>query len=752
MSAGGGVRYRPRPPFPPRRRQIIRFSAVRRSVLVPALLAAVAASCGVAAADELPPTAAVGVGGFVRPGAWAPLSAPGGVMAAAVVDGDGLTVARTFTRTISDAPPVVLIQAGRAESPVTVTTEGTEVVLVPGVDFTPLSPRDRLWAAVNLPREAVGGAGMNGSRDGGRENGPYGFPVRVAEFAAAADLPAVPGGLSSVRVILAEAGSGLSGEVADRLGDWVAGGGHLVLSADPAGGPLPDFVPVEAGEPEPLTAYSALEALAGRGGGSGGAARLNQLVPATVRPVDPAAVAAADGRVLARGDGGAIVCEVPVGFGRVTVCSVSLHAAPLATWGGLPEFLRELTRRGPARATADPPRGGRELAEQLSDAAEPAGGGWSPGAVGLLVLGAVLLLGPVDWFLCHRVLKRPAATWATLPVWLAAIGGAAWWAAAGGEVAGPSRVEIVDLDAATGRVRGAAWATVPAPAGGRADVRLTSAGAFGGRVEARLGFAADPSAEFGGLFRGGAAGAVPAGYVIEGVTARGVPLPEGAAASVRLDWSATGADVPVFSSLRESGGRLRGAVAHRLPGRLEDAILVHGGRVYRPDPAAGDGALDPCEPFRPDAPGARQRDLVGFLTQTRVTAEADPGDDEVRERTTVSRYDPAGRDFAAVLPVLSFFERAGGTGYTGLTNAELEPLDLSAVAASGRAVLIGRLDDPLTDLAVDFGDVAVPAGRSVTLVRVLLPVPDGPAAAPAGPAGPVGPARAGPPKNAANQP
>ena len=77
----------------------------------------------------------------------------------------------------------------------------------------------------------------------------------------------------------------------------------------------------------------------------------------------------------------------------------------------------------------------------------------------------MLLLGPVDWFLCHRVLRRPAATWATLPVWLAAIGGAAWWAAGGGEVAGPSRVEIVDLDAATGRVRGAAWATVPRPGG-----------------------------------------------------------------------------------------------------------------------------------------------------------------------------------------------------------------------------------------------------------------------------------------------
>ena len=165
----------------------------------------------------------------------------------------------------------MLIQAGRAESPVTVTTEGVDVTAHAGRRLHDRwGPRDRLWAAVDLPRGAVGGAGMNGSRDDGRQNGPYSFPVRVAEFAEAGELPAVPGGLSSVRVILAEAGPDLTGEVADRLGDWVAGGGHLVLSADPAGGPLPDFVPVDAGGPEPLTAYSALEALAGRGGSGGG--------------------------------------------------------------------------------------------------------------------------------------------------------------------------------------------------------------------------------------------------------------------------------------------------------------------------------------------------------------------------------------------------------------------------------------------------------------------------------------------------
>ena len=713
MSAWVGPRYRPRP-FPILRRDL----SLTPVPLLAACLTAAAAGDG---------DVRVGVGGFVRPGAWAPLAAGAGVEAVAVTDGDGLTVTRTF----EGDPAEVLIQAGRAESPVVVTAGGVVRTLVPGEDFTPLGPPDRVWATVDLPTPAALGAGAEGDRDGGEGDGEdvFGHPVRVAGFGGFDELPAVNGGLASVRVVIAEAGGGLTGAVADRLERWVTGGGHLVLSLDPGGGGLPTFVPLDVRPAKPLAAYSALEELGSRGSGLGGSAALNRLVPAVVRPVDPASVDSADGRALATGDGGVLVAEVPLGFGRVTVCAASLHAAPLRTWAGLPGFLKAVTRRGPARATGEAVGRG-ELAGQAFAAAEPAAAGgepWSPGGVELLVLAAVLLLGPVDWFLCHRVLRRPAATWATLPVWLAAIAGGAVWAADRGTPA-PTRLEIVDLDAATGRVRGAAWATVPAPAGGRADVTLRPSSALPADATARLGFAADPSAGFGGLFRGGAAGAVAAGYAVDGTTAVGVPLPEGAAVRLRLVWDGTAASAPVRSSLATRGGRLTGEVSHSLPGTLTDVLLVHAGRVYRPDPGKRPaGGLPPRTPFAPDGLGVERRDLGGFLTQRRRTVS--PGrrpDDEEQERFTTSRYDAASRDFRLILPVLSFFERAGGTSYTGLTNAELEPLDLSHLAATDRAILLGRLETPLTDLAVDFGGEPVPAGSAVTLVRVVLPVPERP--------------------------
>ena len=656
-----------------------------------------------------------------------------------MTDGDGLSVRRTFAGESSE----VLIQAGRAESSIEVETLGGLVTLRPEAGFTVLGPQDRLWATVDLPAETV--AKFETGDDGAAPL--FGFPLRVATFKSPAELPAVAGGLATVRVVIAETGDGLSGAVADRLERWVTGGGHLVLSLGPDGGDLPAFVPLTALPARPLAAQSALEELASRGSGLGGAAALNRLVRASVRPVTPKSVVEANGRALASGDGGVLVAEIPVGFGRVTVCGASLHAAPFRTWAGLPGFLKEITRRGPARAAAGGKAGGRELAEQVFAAAEPAvagAGSWSPGTVGLLVLAAVVLLGPVDWFLCHRVLQRPAATWATLPVWLGVFVVGAWLAA-DRRVASPTRVEIVDFDAASGRLRGAAWLNVPAPAGGRADIAFAPAGSLAAESDARLGYSAAPSSGFGGLFRGGAVGAVAAGYAISETTAAGVPLPEGAAARHRLDWDGTAAAPPVTSTLSTVDGRLVGGVSHSLPGTLTGVLLVHGGRVYLPDPAkrvTGAGGLVPGEAFRPEGLAVERRDLRGFLTQTRRTTSRGPaaGDDEERERFTTSRYDADSADFVLILPMLSFFERAGGTNYTGLTNAELEPLDLSAIAASGRAVLLGRLEAPLTDLSVDFGDAAEPAGDAVTYVRVLLPVPER-NAAPAGPPPTAGPAR-----------
>ncbi|NNJ26820.1 hypothetical protein [Alienimonas chondri] len=699
----------------------------------------------------------VGVGGFVRPGAWVPIGplandpsanedTPDATAVVAVTDGDGLTLARPV-----DFPNgrAALVQAGRAESSIDVRLDRIPTVrwtANPGEDFTVLAPDERLWAAVRMP------AAMK--REETSSAGPLdrpGRPVRVAAFESADELPTIPHALATVRALLIDANDLPADD--GFLREYVADGGHLIVSLSVTG-ELPDWLPLTPGDPTPLTARATLERLAKSGSGRGTTAVINKLLPAAVRPLDAAEVSAANGRVLASGDGGALVAELPIGFGRATIVAASLHEPPLSNWGGLPSFLLELTRSAPGGGPGDRPPIG-EMAGQVYGALEAeAVGGASPGTVGAWALVLLLVVGPLDYLLVHRLLNRPALTWVTLPIWLGGAVALALWGA-GGDDATVRRLEVVDVDATSGRVRGAAWASVPAPEAGRLSLAFQPAESV--RVQngdERIAYAAEPGATFGGLYRGGGVGLVPAEYRIAGAQALGVPLPERSAKRFRLDWSGK-TDELATGSLVAVDGTLRGSVSHSLPGTLSDFFLVHKGRVYRPDPKAEAGpaaeTLPPGTAFRPDGAGVVRRDLRGFLTQVREVREGptvlsgNPNDpnaplkfDET-QRLVFTRYAAKSRDFGVILPALSLYAQSGGAAFTRLSNAELESLDLSATAASGRALLFGRLDTSLTDLDVTFGEEAPADGATETYVRLILPVAEGePNASPPSPAtGPI---------------
>ena len=283
--------------------------------------------------------------------------------------------------------------------------------------------------------------------------------------------------------------------------------------------------------------------------------------------------------------------------------------------------------------------------------------------------------------------------------------------------------------------------------------------------EPRLSYAAEPGATFGGLYRGGGVGLVPATYRIDGAAAIGVPLPERSSKRLRLDWDGP-ADGLVSSTLSVGETGLAGTLSHRLPGTLSDYFLVYGGRVYRPDPvrpAGSDvepGTLPAGVDWGPGAPGVLRRDLRGFLTQVREVRERESsfgGNDEGASkyddarRLVRTRYAARSRDFGVILPALSLYAQSGGAAFTGLSNAELEGLDLSATANTGRALLFGRLDAPLTELTVSFGPAdrngaGGNAGPVVTYVRAVLPVAEDAGSAepePAAGLGPIDPARSG---------
>jgi hypothetical protein len=60
-----------------------------------------------------------------------------------------------------------------------------------------------------------------------------------------------------------------------------------------------------------------------------------------------------------------------------------------------------------------------------------------------------------------------------------------------------------------------------------------------------------------------------------------------------------------------------------------------------------------------------------------------------------------------------------------LNHGPLHFLDLTHVLADDRCVLIGRVEDPLTELQTRAGDdIRSPEGNRLTMIRVVIPVVD----------------------------
>jgi hypothetical protein len=83
-------------------------------------------------------------------------------------------------------------------------------------------------------------------------------------------------------------------------------------------------------------------------------------------------------------------------------------------------------------------------------------------------------------------------------------------------------------------------------------------------------------------------------------------------------------------------------------------------------------------------------------------------------------YDPLGRDPRKVLEMATFYELIDGKTYTRLDNHGLRKHDFSPLLPLDRAVLFGRLAEPIARIDVDGGTVE--SGDSLTFVRLVMPV------------------------------
>ena len=592
--------------------------------------------------------------------------------------------------------------------------------------------------------------------------------LEVVEFETASQLPVQSTAYDSLDALIISDQFDLDERRNRAVRDWVWGGGHLFLSAGSVfesyrKSSLYEWV----GELIPLERQVRLREVSRLEVFTGSKTRLDIRVPPQAAKIrvqdktinDPTqgeiVLPGFSGQVFVSGLEGPLLVRVPYGFGRVTFLGLDLHRPPLTTWNTTSRLVRKTLFGERQRTTSQAPSTSRQLTSSgITDLASQlhASQDYFPVIHRLTlwqVLGMVLiylaLIGPADYFVVHRILKRPQWTWLTFPLMVAV---SVFLAVLSARALNQNelrvnQLDIVDIDVASQSARFQSWMTLYSPETRRyrvtvqssslvskEDVPANPAQTSSGNSTPRLSWSGIPESTFEGMYR-------PAGFEIgrpkyhfsPGATEIiDLPILIWSTKSLTGSWKRQTGPL-VESDLTMTGSKqISGSIVHHLNAPLVDWILAFGNRVIR---SRDNGPLVRLMPERPlsltNNPGISSRRLSAFLTNTtsaEVSPKKGPGADIlVRQKD----YDPLERDLYYILRMLTFHEVAGGKMYTGLDNNSLRLNDLSPLLGLDRAILFARMEAPAAHYSITSGKPPVelkplPRLNTYSFVRIVMPV------------------------------
>lgn len=578
--------------------------------------------------------------------------------------------------------------------------------------------------------------------------------VHVTQLESSTDFPDHWQALSAFDTVILAGSFDFSAAQSSALDQWIQQGGHAAVIVgtrvdELKASPIADW----ALDGRSLTG-SSLSDLSGLEA----AARSSFRIPIVSR-IKGSVITAPDGTNLVTSIDGALMTRSAYGFGRITLLGVDVDRPPLSRWRSLDSFVATIADL-PSTASDEESTAQRishsgitELATQLQIGMEtiPHIGQRSTLTVLGLVLLFLLMIGPLDYFLVHRVLKRPGLTWVTFPTIVIAFGLVAATVAAGanGRDLRCRMCELIDVDAESGFVRKTVWSAVYSPEHRRYQVQVdhvpdalidsASADETATSIQADesgwLRWTATPESNFGGMYRPAGLNLGGAGYQFSEnpSTIENLPIP---AASARILTSCATSSVSprLFElNLKQAGtGHLSrdSTFAHHLPGPIEDWVLVYGNRVYfhdfRGGEMLGSSAIEPGMVWSATGKTTGGRELKSFLTGSTFqrTGRKRPETEAAEFEYAQVEWNRRDTDLQKILRMLTFHRLAGGRDYTGLNNFALSDFELSDSLPLDRAVLFGRLTRPAATIHID-GQRLQP-DQQESFIRVLLRVEDAP--------------------------
>ena len=546
----------------------------------------------------------------------------------------------------------------------------------------------------------------------------------------------IPWSLDGIEGIWLTSRVALSDPARVELERWLRRGGHLALmipmdveefQETPWSGLLKGVV--EPRGRSRTTDLSGIEALTVQG---------RKILGANRTPVPVTTLSRSEGHILASCLEGPLLTRSCFGFGLITVIGIDPAVPPMSRWDGRSNLMKRLllpssdaeSTKSSARASlsqsgiTDLASQWRAAVIQIPEVERPSL--W--GALGLLLVYAAVI-GPLDYLLVHKLLKRPQWTWASLPLLVAVAScGTVWLArAANGDAAKLTQLDVLEIDAA-GRqeVIARSWATAYATENSRWKVEAFPVQLAANQPQRVLSWLGFPENASGGMYRdsGFDLGHSVARSAVDRSALDGVPIAQWSSKSLtsEANWVS---EKPLIESELTSGAsnELAGRVVHHLPFELRDWIIVFDKWIYRPHPRLGESATawPPDQPWTPKDDRNYARELRGFLQRATATKkETKKGSVSEDVLIKKERYNPLNLDPADILQMMTLHDAAGGKNYTGLDHQSLRAFDVTELLTLDRAIVIARVAEPTT--AWQFNGEARPPTRHHSFVRILLPV------------------------------
>lgn len=424
-----------------------------------------------------------------------------------------------------------------------------------------------------------------------------------------------------------------------------------------------------------------------------------------------------------------LVVRTARGFGEITYVGFELSSPPFANWAGRTPFLRTLLRPYLQESVSEESSqklmttGVNDLAGALR---QQLGSSFS----GLRVIGFPLVttlalaylavLGPLDYLLTQRWLRKRQLAWITFPLILVmfsilALAVGKW--STGSTGAQINRIDLVDFDAIGGHVRGTSWATLFSPEAQLFDVTAKPAALTGMSYDgAELLFSwwGLPGVGIGGMqSRASDLGLVSTGYRFDESRTglEKVPVLVSATKSFIARWNSTSRD-RLDAQLIDEDGLATGKLTNRSGVALKNARLMYGAWAYRLGNLRADETIDIGAELSPRS------------TKTVITRDAlgEGGDGlGVAEGRIFSAEQATAKE---LLNLMMFYRAAGGFGFVHLPNQYQSYCDLSRQLELGRAIFVAEAVTDGIQLVDETGQAIGENqdAKSTVIHRYVLPV------------------------------